>query len=106
MVEDTVPDSAPGRIALLRLDTDWYESTRHEMEHLFPRISASGVLIIDDYGWWKGSQQAVDAYIASHQIPLLLTRLGPEGGAIGVVPATAATPALAKPAPAPISAQA
>jgi O-methyltransferase len=49
-VEETVPEHAPERIALLRLDTDWYESTRHEMEHLYPRITPSGVLIVDDYG--------------------------------------------------------
>ncbi|WP_163548510.1 TylF/MycF/NovP-related O-methyltransferase [Candidatus Frankia nodulisporulans] len=86
-VEDTVPEHAPEQIALLRLDTDWYESTRHEMEHLYPRTTASGVLIIDDYGWWKGAQQAVDEYVAAHELPLLLNRLGPEGGAIGIVPA-------------------
>ena len=37
MVEDTLPDRAPERIALLRLDTDWYESTKHELEQLYPR---------------------------------------------------------------------
>jgi len=105
MVEDTVPAAAPERIALLRLDTDWYESTRHEMEHLFPRISPSGVLIVDDYGWWKGSQQAVDAYIATHRIPLLLTRLGPEGGAIGVVPAVSPVPTPTRPTAAPLGAK-
>ncbi|MBL7497705.1 class I SAM-dependent methyltransferase [Frankia sp. CNm7] len=98
MVEETVPEQAPDRLALLRLDTDWYESTRHEMEHLFPRISPGGVLIVDDYGWWKGAQQAVDAYIATHRIPLLLTRLGPEGGAIGVVPAAGAPAPTSPPA--------
>jgi hypothetical protein len=98
MVEDTVPGEAPRQIALLRLDTDWYESTRHEMEHLFPRISPSGVLIVDDYGWWKGSQQAVDAYLATHRVPMLLTRLGQEGGAIGIAPATGAFPPARQPA--------
>ena len=53
-VEDTLPAQAPDRIALLRLDTDWYESTRHELEHLFPRLVRGGVLIIDDYGTWHG----------------------------------------------------
>jgi O-methyltransferase len=48
-VEDTIPETAPGRIALLRLDTDWYESTRHELRHLYPRLVSGGVLIIDDY---------------------------------------------------------
>ncbi|WP_261570684.1 TylF/MycF family methyltransferase [Frankia gtarii] len=86
-VEDTIPQNAPDGIALLRLDTDWYESTRHEMEHLYPRATPSGVLVIDDYGWWKGAQQAVDEYVAANQVPILLNRLGPEGGAIGVIPA-------------------
>ena len=45
-VEETIPASAPTSIALLRLDTDWYESTRHELVHLFPRLTRSGVLII------------------------------------------------------------
>jgi hypothetical protein len=93
MVEETLPGQAPETIAVLRLDTDWYQSTRYEMEHLYPRISPSGVLIVDDYGWWKGSQQAVDAYLATHRVPMLLNRLSHEGGAIGVVPATGARPA-------------
>ena len=71
-VEDTIPAQAPQRIALLRLDTDWYESTRHELEHLFPRLSVGGVLIIDDYGHWHGARQAVDEYVQKHRLPLLL----------------------------------
>jgi len=74
-VEDTIPDGAPSRIAILRLDTDWYESTRHELEHLYPRLSPRGVLIIDDYGHWVGCRQAVDEYIHSNKITLLLNRV-------------------------------
>lgn len=82
-VEDTIPRAAPERIALLRLDTDWYESTRHEMIHLFPRLSVGGVLIVDDYFWWRGSREAVDEYVARNKLRLLLTPV--EGGAcIGV----------------------
>ena len=66
--------AAPDRIAVLRLDTDWYSSTRHEMEHLYPRLSPGGVLIIDDYGHWSGSQKAVDEYLAANDIALLLAR--------------------------------
>jgi hypothetical protein len=61
----TVPEQAPKQIALLRLDTDWYESTKHELEQLYPRLTPGGVLIIDDYGHWKGSKDAVDEYLAS-----------------------------------------
>ncbi|WP_309630373.1 TylF/MycF/NovP-related O-methyltransferase [Brevundimonas sp.] len=74
MVEDTIPHHAPESIALLRLDTDWYASTRHEMEHLYPRLSRGGVLIIDDYGHWAGSRQAVDEYFEAHNVHMLLAR--------------------------------
>lgn len=74
-VEETIPAVVPEEISLLRLDTDWYESTRHELEHLFPRVSENGVLIIDDYGHWKGARRAVDEYFASCPPPLLLNRI-------------------------------
>lgn len=74
-VEDTVPSRAPERISLLRLDTDWYESTKHEMKYLYPRLSAGGVLIIDDYGHWKGSREAVDQYLEENNIRILLHRI-------------------------------
>lgn len=72
MVEQTIPLSAPDKIALLRLDTDWYESTRHEMEHLFPRLVKGGVLIIDDYGHWQGAKKAVDEYFEKNNVKILL----------------------------------
>ncbi len=62
LVEETIPGQVPEKIALLRLDTDFYRSTRHELDHLYPRLAHGGVLIIDDYGAFKGSQQAVDEY--------------------------------------------
>ncbi len=74
-VEETVPASAPEEIALLRLDTDWYESTKHELIHLFPRLITGGVLIVDDYGQWAGARRAVDEYIEQNGVKLLLTRL-------------------------------
>ena len=61
-VEETIPETAPDRICLLRLDTDWYESTRHELVHLYPRVVTSGILIIDDYGHWRGAREATDEY--------------------------------------------
>lgn len=74
-VEDTIPQAAPDKIAILRLDTDWYESTKHELDNLFPRLVQGGVLIIDDYGHWQGARRAVDEYIAEHKIRLLLNRI-------------------------------
>ena len=85
MVEDTIPELAPEQIALLRLDTDWYESTRHELLHLFPRVVSGGVLIVDDYGHWKGARQAVDDYLDATGIRLLLCRID-FTGRIAVVP--------------------
>lgn len=82
-VEETLPGAAPERIAILRLDTDWYESTRHELEHLFPRLSPGGVLIIDDYGAWEGARRAVDEFIANSGAAILLNRID-ETGRIGV----------------------
>jgi hypothetical protein len=74
-VEDTLPAQAPESIAVLRLDTDWYESTRHELEHLYTRVAPGGILIIDDYGHWQGSRQATDEFIAAHHLPLFLSRI-------------------------------
>lgn len=75
MVEETIPVQAPTSIALLRLDTDWYQSTKHEMNHLFPRLSDGGVVIIDDYGYWKGCREAVDEYFSEKKISILLNRI-------------------------------
>jgi hypothetical protein len=74
-VEQTIPDNAPEQIAFLHLDTDWYRSTKHELEHLFPRLAPGGVLIIDDYGHWQGARQATDEYIQEHQLRLFLQRV-------------------------------
>jgi hypothetical protein len=63
-VEDTIPASLPDTISLLRLDTDWYESTRHELLHLYPLLSAGGILIIDDFGHWEGAKKAVLEYFS------------------------------------------
>ncbi len=82
-VEETLRKELPDSIALLRLDTDWYESTRTEMELLFPRLVKGGVLIIDDYGHWEGARKAIDEYIAAHNVTLLLNRID-YTGRIGV----------------------
>lgn len=61
-VSQTLRQSAPSKIAILRLDTDWYESTKTELEVLYPRLSVGGVCIFDDYGHWQGARRAVDEY--------------------------------------------
>jgi hypothetical protein len=65
----------PDQIALLRLDTDWYESTRAELDQLFPRLAAGGVLLVDDYGHWQGCRRAVDEYFRDHSIRMMLHRI-------------------------------
>ena len=85
LVQDTVPVQAPERIAILRLDTDWYASTKHELTTLYPRLSPGGVLLIDDYGWWQGSRQAVDEFLRETGTRLLLLRM--DEGRIAVKPA-------------------
>jgi O-methyltransferase len=74
-VEQTLPAQMPPALALLRLDTDWYESTRHELQHLYPRLARGGVLIVDDYGHWQGCRQAVDEYFSTQAEPVLLSRI-------------------------------
>ncbi|MBW2971244.1 TylF/MycF family methyltransferase [Candidatus Woesearchaeota archaeon] len=74
-VENTIPETRPKTISLLRLDTDWYESTHHELVHLFPRLQKKGVLIIDDYGHFAGARVAVDNYFKKHKINMLLNRV-------------------------------
>lgn len=85
-VEDTIPGTIPkNRIALLRLDTDWYESTNHEMEHLYPLLSSGGVLLIDDFGHWQGAKKAILEYFENNQISMLLNRID-YTGRIGIKP--------------------
>lgn len=74
-VEDTLPCKNINEISILRLDTDWYESTKHEMIHLFPLLSKGGIIIIDDYGHWEGAKKAIDEYIADNNISLFLARI-------------------------------
>ncbi|MFI2783216.1 TylF/MycF/NovP-related O-methyltransferase [Streptomyces sp. ALB3] len=83
-VEDTVPEQAPEQISILRLDTDWYASTKHELDHLYGRLVSGGVLLIDDYGYWQGSRQAVDEFLEETGEQLLLLRM--DEGRIAVKP--------------------
>lgn len=76
MIEHTIPNELPvEKISLLRLDTDWYESTKHELINFYPLVTLGGVVIIDDYGHWKGCRKAVDEYIQENNVQLLLNRI-------------------------------
>jgi len=74
-VEDTLPTDKISKIALLRLDTDWYESTKHELEHLYDKLVNGGILIVDDYGHWQGAKKAVDEFILNRKLKLFLNRI-------------------------------
>ena len=78
-VEQTIPDTLPENISILRLDTDWYESTKHELEHLYDRVVSGGVVIIDDYGYWSGAKKAVDEFIESLKTKIFLHRIDHTG---------------------------
>ncbi len=73
-VESTIPAIMPERIVLLRLDTDWYNSTKHEIEHLYPRLSREGVLAVDDFGHYRGSRRAIEECFNHAQRKPLLHR--------------------------------
>lgn len=76
-VEETLNDekNLPNKISLLRLDTDFFDSTKKELEVLFPKLVSGGVLIIDDYGHWKGAKKAVDQYFELDKNFLWLHRI-------------------------------
>jgi O-methyltransferase len=74
-VLQTIPATLPSRIALLRLDTDWYKSTLHELEHLYDLIVPNGVLIIDDYGWCRGSRYATDEFFNRRRFKPMMHRI-------------------------------
>lgn len=84
-VEETIPAAMPDSIALLRLDTDWYESTQHELEHLLPLVMPGGVLIVDDYHYWRGSRKAAEEYFASRGDAPLFSRIGSNGAVVGLL---------------------
>jgi len=74
-VENTIPAQVPELIAFLRLDTDWKESTAHELKHLYSRVPRGGMIIVDDYGYWRGAREAVDEFLASLPEPVFLHRV-------------------------------
>ncbi|MEQ8714143.1 MAG: TylF/MycF/NovP-related O-methyltransferase [Cyclobacteriaceae bacterium] len=82
-VEETIPDNLPkNSVSLLRLDTDWYSSTKHELVHLYPLLEEGGALIIDDFGAWEGAKKAVVEYFDSSK-SIYLNRID-NTGRIGI----------------------
>jgi hypothetical protein len=84
-VENTLDkvSNIPNTISFLRLDTDWYESTKKELEILYNKLVPGGILVIDDYGHYNGAKKAVDEYFKEHSPPPFLS-LVDNGARIGV----------------------
>lgn len=70
--QETLPRTEVGEIALLRLDGDWYESTRVCLEHLYSSVVSGGVVVLDDYGLWAGCRKATDEFLARQPKPIML----------------------------------
>jgi O-methyltransferase len=79
---DTLPVARPqiGPIAVLRLDGDWYESTKVCLEQLFELVSPGGIVILDDYDYWQGCRAAADEFLASRGITVHMTPIALNGG--------------------------
>ncbi len=78
-VEDTIPGITPQKLSLLRLDTDWYESTYHELNHLYNLLEKNGILIIDDFGFWEGAKKAVLQFFKEKNLHPLINRIDDTG---------------------------
>lgn len=73
-VEETlVTGPVPEKVSILRLDTDFYASTKAEFEALYPKLVSRGVLIVDDYGTWDGVRKATEEALANE--PVMLHRI-------------------------------
>jgi O-methyltransferase len=72
--QDTIPEKAKliDKIAILRLDGDWYASTKICLEHLFDKVVPGGFIIVDDYGMYSGCKKAVDEYLKKFNIKYYL----------------------------------
>jgi O-methyltransferase len=79
LVENTIPEKAPKSVALLRLDTDWYQSTIHELTNLYPNVTPKGIVIVDDYGYYTGAREAVDEYFQKNNMMPFLHRIDDTG---------------------------
>lgn len=66
-----VEENLPKRIAFLHCDSDWHDSTKVELEVLYPRVVSGGVVLIDDFGQWLGQKKAVNDYFADKPKPLM-----------------------------------
>jgi SAM-dependent methyltransferase len=71
-VESNIPD----KIAILRLDTDWYESSKFELERMYDKVVPGGVIIFDDYYHWDGQRRATDEFFSSIRMDYTFVDIG------------------------------
>ncbi len=79
LFQETLPQSGPGKISLLHIDGDWYDSVRACLEYLYDRVTPGGLIQFDDYGYWKGARKAIDEFFASRNIHAPLVRIDYSG---------------------------
>jgi len=72
----------PEKIAILRLDTDWYESSKYELEQMYDNVVIGGVIIFDDYYHWNGQRKATDDFFKSINIEYEFVKLDAKTAAI------------------------
>jgi hypothetical protein len=79
--QDTLPAARHeiGPIAVLRLDGDWYDSTRVCLENLYDLVIAGGFVVIDDYGYWEGCRRAVDEFLVARKLNVSLIPVDDSG---------------------------
>ena len=77
-VMETLKDKSqiPEKIAILRLDTDWYESSKYELEQMYDNVVTGGVIIFDDYYHWDGQRRATDDFFKSKNINYNFVNIG------------------------------
>jgi len=77
-VMETLKDKTkiPEKIAILRLDTDWYESSKYELEQMYDNVVTGGVIIFDDYYYWEGQRKATDDFFITRNISYDFVNIG------------------------------
>jgi len=77
-VMETLKDKTtiPEKISILRLDTDWYESSKYELEQMYDNVVTGGVIIFDDYYHWNGQRKATDEFFQSRNINYDFVNIG------------------------------
>jgi len=79
--QDTLPTDAHGidKIAILRLDGDWYSSTKVCLEYLYSKVVRGGFVIVDDYNYCVGCRKAIDEFMAKEDIHAFLIHIDRPG---------------------------